>query len=75
MLTYEDTRPWAGMTKTAVMQKIMPPWYADPAYGHFANQPSLSAEEIRTIVAWVNGGAQKGAAQNVPPATKDYVEG
>lgn len=75
MLTYEDTRPWAGMIKTAVMQKIMPPWYADPAYGHFANQRSLSAEEIRTIVAWVNGGAQKGAAQNVAPATKDYVEG
>lgn len=75
MLTYEDTRPWAGMIKTAVMQKIMPPWYADPAYGYFANQRSLSAEEIRTIVAWVNGGAQKGAAQNMPPAKKDYVEG
>lgn len=75
MLTYEDTRPWAGMIKTAVMQRIMPPWYADQRYGHFANQRSLSADEIRTIVAWVNGGAQKGVAEDMPPPKTDYVEG
>lgn len=75
MLTYEDTRPWAGMIKTAVTQKIMPPWYADPRYGHFANQRSLTADEIRTLVAWVNGGAQKGAPEDLPAPKKDYVEG
>ncbi len=30
MLTYEDTRPWAGAIKLAVQQRIMPPWFADP---------------------------------------------
>src|SRR5438477_9536911 len=36
-LTYKDTRPWARAMKTAVVTRQMPPWFADPAYGHFAN--------------------------------------
>jgi hypothetical protein len=75
MLTYEETRPWAATIKMVVTQKIMPPWYADPKYGHFANERSLSAEEIRTIVNWVNAGAQKGPAEDVPPPAKSFVEG
>ena len=46
MLTYEDTRPWAATIKMVVTQKIMPPWYADPKYGHFSNERSLSADEV-----------------------------
>ena len=38
MLTYEQTKPWAPTIKMVVTQKIMPPWYADPQYGHFANE-------------------------------------
>jgi hypothetical protein len=75
MLTYEDTRPWAAMMKIAVAQKIMPPWFADPRYGHFANERSLSADEIRTLVTWVNGGAQKGPVEDMPPALNSFVEG
>ena len=29
MLTYEQTRPWAKAILAAVVQKKMPPWYAD----------------------------------------------
>jgi len=58
-----------------VSQKIMPPWFADPRYGHFANERSLSAEEIRTLANWVNAGAQKGAAEDMPPPPKNFVEG
>ena len=75
MLTYEDTRPWAATIKMVVTQKIMPPWYADPKYGHFSNERSLSADEVRTLVAWVNGGSQKGAPEDMPPPVKDFVEG
>ena len=52
MLTYEETRPWTGAMKLAVKQKLMPPWFADPQIGHFANDRSLSQKEIDTIVAW-----------------------
>jgi len=75
MLTYEDTRPWATMMKMAVTQKVMPPWFADPHYGHFSNERSLTAVEIRTLAAWVNGGAQKGSDTDMPPPAKDFVEG
>ena len=75
MLTYEQTKPWATTIKMVVTQKIMPPWYADPQYGHFANERSLTAAEIRTLVNWVNAGAQKGAEQDMPPPMKDFVEG
>ena len=36
----------------------MPPWFADPRYGHFANDRRLSAE-IHQIVSWVDAGAPK----------------
>src|SRR5580692_1996873 len=75
MLTYEETRPWASMIKMVVTKKVMPPWFADPQYGHFANERSLSADEIRTLVMWVNAGAQKGAAENMPAPMENYFEG
>ena len=34
-LSYESTKPWAKAIKTAVLQKKMPPWFADPHYGNF----------------------------------------
>src|ERR1700687_6367969 len=75
MLTYEQTRPWAAAMKIAVAEKRMPPWFAEPKYGHFANERSLAAEEIRTLVSWVNAGAPKGTAEDMPPPVKSFVEG
>ena len=36
MLTYADARPWAKSIRDAVLTRKMPPWLADPKYGHFA---------------------------------------
>jgi hypothetical protein len=74
MLTYEETRPWAGAMKLAVRQKVMPPWYADPQVGHFSNDRSLTPEEINTLVAWATAGAPKGDPKDMPPPAK-FVEG
>jgi hypothetical protein len=52
LLTYEQARPWAKAIKAAVLQKKMPPWFADPQFGKFANDPSLSQKDIDTLVAW-----------------------
>src|SRR5437660_1757989 len=35
LLTYEQARPWAKAIKAAVVQRKMPPWFADPHYGKF----------------------------------------
>src|SRR6516164_5092090 len=52
LLTYENARPWAKAIKTAVVNKQMPPWFADPHYGEFRNAPKLTDSDIRTITNW-----------------------
>src|SRR5262245_5546285 len=74
MLTYEQTRPWAKAIKAAVLEKKMPPWFADPRYGKFSNDPSLTRKEIDTLVEWVDGGAPKGDSAALP-APASFVEG
>ncbi len=74
LLSYEQARPWASSIKLVVQQKIMPPWYADPAYGHFANDRALTAKEISTLVAWANAGAPEGDPKDAPSPV-NFVEG
>ena len=74
LMTYEDARPWAAAMKLAVLTKKMPPWYADSQYGHFSNERKLTPQEIRTLVTWVDGGAQPGNAKDAPPPAK-FVDG
>ena len=61
-LSYKDTRPWAKAMKTAVALRKMPPWFADPKYGHFTNDRSLKQREIDAIVKWADSGAPEGDA-------------
>lgn len=74
MLTYEQTRPWAMAMKEAVQTRKMPPWFADPHYGHFSNGRTLTSDEIATIAAWANAGAPKGDPKDMPPPAK-FTEG
>src|ERR1041385_5153640 len=71
---YQEVRPWAKAIKAAVVTKKMPPWFADPKYGHFRNDRSLSQAEIDTLVAWVDGGAAEGNPKDLP-APKQYLTG
>jgi len=69
-LTYEQTRPWVSSIKNKVSRREMPPWYIDRSVGvhGFKNDPSLSDEDIDTIVTWANNGAPRGDAKDMPPA-------
>jgi hypothetical protein len=60
--------------KEAVVLKKMPPWYADPHYGKFSNDRSLSQSEVDTLVAWADTGAPEGDARDLP-AQSTYTEG
>ena len=62
LMTYAEARPWAKAIREAVITRKMPPWFADPRYGHFANDRSLTKAEIDTIAAWAAGGAPAGPA-------------
>ena len=65
-LTYSQTRPWAKAIREAVVLKKMPPWFAQPGYRPFANDPSLSQPEIDTLVKWADNGAPEGSPKDVP---------
>ena len=68
LLTFEDARPWARAIKERVVTRQMPPWFADPAVGSFANDARLSDGEIATITRWVDAGAPMGEAKDMPKA-------
>lgn len=70
--TYEESRPWARAIVKQVVGLKMPPWGADPAIGHFANDPSLTRDEVATIVRWVDAGAPRGDV--APPAAPEYSD-
>jgi hypothetical protein len=74
LLTYADARPWAAAIKAAVLSRKMPPWFADPHIGKFANDRSLSQAEIDTLVAWADSGAAAGEAKDAPPP-RTFTEG
>jgi len=73
-VTYEQTRPFALAIRQAVAAKKMPPWFADPCCGHFANDPSLTPQQIATISSWADGGAPVGSPQDTPPP-RHWVQG
>ncbi len=73
-LTYDQTRPWAKAMKQAVLGKQMPPWFADPHYGKFSNDRTLSTAEIDTLVSWADTGAKAGDPKDAPKAIA-FVEG
>jgi hypothetical protein len=69
-LTYESVRPWAKAIKMATMTRKMPPWFADPNYGHISNDRSLKPAEIDEIAKWVDAGAPEGDSKDAPAAVK-----
>ena len=72
--TYQQARPWAKAMKQAVLARKMPPWFADPQYGHFRNDRSLAEKDIDTLVAWVDAGAPEGDPKDLPKAV-EFVDG
>jgi hypothetical protein len=68
LLDYKSARPWAKAIREAVISRKMPPWFADPRWGNFANDARLSDREIETIRTWVDGGAAEGDPLDLPPA-------
>jgi len=67
LLNYTDARPWAKAIKAAVVTQKMPPWFADPKYGHFSNDRRLTEAQINTLAAWADNGAMEGDQKDAPP--------
>src|SRR6516225_10124230 len=74
LITYKDARPWAKAIKAAVILKKMPPWFADPRYGHLINDRSLKQSEIDTLAKWADTGVLEGDPKDAP-ASIDWPKG
>ena len=67
--SYQQVRAFAPLIKAAVETRTMPPgWYIDRTLGiqDFKNDPSLSEQEIETIVSWVDSGTLLGDPSQLP---------
>jgi hypothetical protein len=69
LLTYEDARTYAPLIKARVAARTMPPWHIDRTVGvqKFKNDRSLTDQELDIVLRWVNAGAPKGDARDMPP--------
>ena len=65
--TYEQVRPWAPLIQMRVANREMPPYAYDHGIGiqDLQGDWRLSQDEIDTVVAWVNAGAQYGNQDTV----------
>ena len=72
MTDYNMVRGFSLMIREVVRTKRMPPWHADPEVGHWANDRSLSDDQIKTLVHWIEAGAPRGEGEDLL-ATNDTV--
>jgi peroxiredoxin len=74
LTTYEEVAGWAETIAEVIDDNRMPPWHANPQYGHFANDRRLSDEEKQLIRDWVDAGTPQGDPKDLPPAPT-FAEG
>jgi mono/diheme cytochrome c family protein len=66
MTSYDELVGWGETIREVVEQGRMPPWFANPEYGHFANDARLSDAEKQLIYDWVDGGSPEGDPADLP---------
>ncbi len=64
---YDEVVGWAEMMREVMDEGRMPPWFADPQYGHFKNDVRLSDEEKLLFNTWVDNGCPRGDSDQLPP--------
>jgi peroxiredoxin len=74
LMTYRQAKDWSAMMREVVADDVMPPWHATAPYGHFKNDRRLTADEKKTLLAWVDQGCPEGDAKDAPPPRK-FAEG
>ncbi|MBI2825384.1 MAG: redoxin domain-containing protein [Planctomycetia bacterium] len=70
MTSYDESVGWADMIAEVIRDSRMPPWHADPQFGQFANNISLSKDEKQLIYDWVAAGAPQGDPKDMPEPRK-----
>jgi peroxiredoxin len=77
---YNTVKSYATAIKNQIISGEMPPWHADPKFGKFSNDISLTAAETRLLLDWVRAGAPRGdgpdpIATATPPSAEPWPLG
>ena len=74
LLTYQDAAKRAKQIAAVTQSRYMPPWKAEPGYGHFQNERRLTDAQIALLKDWADNGASEGdpAEKPTPPT---FTEG
>jgi mono/diheme cytochrome c family protein len=70
LLTYNDAAKRAKQIAAITQARVMPPWKAEPGYGHFLNERRLTDQQIAAIREWATNGAPEGDPNQKPEPPK-----
>ena len=73
LASYEMAGRYGDAIRVATQNRSMPPWFAEAGIGRFANDTSLSSEEIATLAAWVEAKTPAGDSHDAP-APRHWAE-
>jgi mono/diheme cytochrome c family protein len=68
--TYDQVTRAQRVIEHVVRERRMPPWFASPEHGRFANDRSLPAESRDALLKWIESGAPAGDPADAPPPLK-----
>ena len=64
MTNYARVKAMSDMIQEVVLARRMPPWQPDRHHGVFANGTTLDIPEARTLLRWIEQGAQRGEGED-----------
>ncbi len=67
LTSFEETIGWEATIAEVIREERMPPWNANPEFGHFKNDARLSSEQKQLIQTWIENGCPEGDASDLPP--------
>ncbi|TWT61584.1 redoxin domain-containing protein [Rubinisphaera italica] len=74
LTSYEDILGWEETILEVIAENRMPPWFANPEHGKFANDCRLSDQEKSLLEIWVQNGMPEGDPAELPEPP-EFVKG
>ena len=62
--SYGKVKNKARMIEEVISTRRMPPWHADPHYGKWENDRSLTTKESQTLLRWIAQGAKQDGSED-----------
>lgn len=70
MSEYAIVKQFAPMIRESLRTDTMPPWHPDPLIGKFKHDASLTGDQVRMLVHWIEAGAPRGEGADPLAAVK-----